>query len=240
MQLRISHILFSLIIFSLLIKTALFANFSLIKEENLNIYYSKTINPYTTEYIIKLAKTFNGNFKLTFNITNNNPINLYLYDNTVQFINEQSTMWWQNYLIKSNNIYLNNLDLLLEKNSLQNILKYLIFYVNLNYIYSDHISPWLINGIAIYYSDKGLFKKNGVILVDFNQITEKLNKFTFQEEFEQVNYYCFKAVSYMIENYNEKTFYNYINQLKNPGDYSNNFFNFFGISFPEFTQEILK
>lgn len=223
-----------IIVFTLL--SGLVADFKEIKEARFSIFYEKDVNIISLEYVVKLLKGIDDKFHDKFALTNIQPSSLYLYNDTINFMNSQKVMWWQNYSIKSNHIALNNIELLLQQNSLHDILKYLIFYMNLNYFYHKKVPSWVINGLAIYYSGNKYFSSARRQFNSFNEFQKKIQQYTTQEEFKAAHYYCYKGIKYILDQYGEEKLFEYLNNVNTEEEFSKNFFNFFGISFQEYIQ----
>ncbi len=227
-------------VFILFLSSYTFADFILIKEKQYNIYYEKSINFYSLEYVIKLLKDIDRDFNMIFFQTNRKNIDIYLYNDIVKFMSEQNTMWWQNYLIKSNQIAINNIDLLLQKNSMYSILKYLIFNHKLNNFYKDKFPKWFLNGLSIYFADKDLFKKGGLKFINISEVKNKLKNYVIKDEFETANCYCMLGIKYLVNNHTKEKLIEYIGVVNSGREFKKGFFDFFGISFVDYLNQFLK
>ncbi len=223
-----------LIIFIVVLVSFLYGDFKNIKEKRYNIYYEHSLNLFSLDYVVKLLSIMDDEFSKKFVFTNRELINVYLYCDTVKFMNEQKAMWWQNYEIKSNKVCINNIDLLLEKNSLHILLKYIFFKLNLKTLYNDKLPVWFINGLAIFYSDKQLFKQQSLRFTVFKEFINKLSNYTTKEQWEAANYCCYKGIKYLVDQYGEDKIREYIGSIKDEKEFRNKFFNFFGITYKEF------
>ena len=192
------------------------------------------MNRFSLEYIIKQARKFDINYKEVFFLTNNKTVNFYLYNDTTKFINEQKGMWGQNFIFKSDLVAINNIDLLLTKNYMQGLLKYVIFRINFLHSFENCLPAWFINGLAIYYSNKDMFQTKGLKFSSFDEFIDKLDNYTTLNEFEEVNYYCYKGVKYLMDNYGEDKVLEYIKTNNNKEEIKNNFFNSFNVTYDDF------
>lgn len=209
------------------------AEFKSTKEGKYNFYYDKNLNIYSLKYIIKQVNKFDKDFRKKFSFTNNNPLNIYLYNDTVKFINEQKGMWWQNYIIKHNLVAINNIDLLLQKNSLRNLVKYIIYRDSFIIFFKNRLPVWLINGLAIYYSDANMFENKNLQFVSFNEFIYKLDNYTTKEECEQANYNCCKSIKYLFNNHGEDKILKYFKTIRTRAEFKNKFFDYFKITYED-------
>ncbi len=205
-----------------------------IKEDNFIIHYPYNFNSYTLEYIIKLIKIDQSSFSNDFKITNKIKTEVYLYNDTVTFIQKENVRWWQNYIIKSNGFAVNNIDLLMQNNKLNLILKYLFYKFYLLKTYKNRIPAWFLNGLALYWSKLKFSNTATVNFNNFQEVIDKLKNYSFQYEYYGSNMVCLKMINYLYDNYNH---YDILQLLKNSNNYKEfkvNFFNIFGISYQEF------
>ena len=229
-----------IVILLLLLILPLHGDFKIIKENRYTVHYDPSLNLFSLEYVLKLLKNTDEKFLTKFSVTNTNTINLYLYNDTIKFMFEQKAMWWENYRLKPDSVAINNIELFLQKNSLHDLLDYVLFKLDLLNLYKDRLSTWFINGVAIYYSESTLFKNGSYKFSSLQEMTNKLNKYQSKEEMESANYYCYKSIKYLADQYGEEKILQYLNMKKDLKEFENGFFNFFGISYNEFIQFSLK
>lgn len=220
--------------------SVLFAGFMHQEQGRFNFYYDNSLNRFSLEYIIKQIKKFDIDYKEKFPSTNNAALNIYLYNDTIKFIDEQKGMWWQNYIIKPNLIGINNIDLLLAKNSLQDLLEYVIYRINFLNSFENCLPAWFINGLAIYYTDKNMFKTKGLKFASFDEFVHKLDSYTTLEEFEEANYCCYKGVKYLMDNYGEGKVLEHIKTVNNKQEFKNKFINVFNVTYDDFIRMSLN
>ncbi len=224
-----------LIVFILIFIPELFAGFQHHKERgNFNFYYDKKLNQYSLEYIISLTEIFDMKCKKKFFCTNSSSLDIYLYNDTARFINEQKGRWWQKYVIKSNSAAVNNIELLLQQNGLKNLLKYIIYRNNIINSFKNRLPVWFSNGLAIYYSDETFFKNKGLKFSSFEEFVKKLDNYTTKEECEQANYNCCKSIKYLVDNFGEDKILEYIKTIKTEKEFENKFYNFFKTTYKDF------
>ncbi len=232
---RINYIIILLFLFTLPLR----GDFKLMKEGVFEFHYMSNINPFTVEYVSQISKEINLRFQETFFMTNGNNIILTMYNDMGQFLKDQSLPWWQNYTIRSNTIFLNNIDLLLEKNFLQSFLKYAIFRINFFEQYHANVPEWILIGMALLYTDKTLFPHHSMKWVNFKSVLNKLHNASSLDEFEEAHYYCMKGVEYIMKTYQEDSFIKYMNENKSLSEFEEKFFNFTGMSYSEFLDELI-
>ncbi|MDD5067466.1 MAG: hypothetical protein PHF84_10530 [bacterium] len=223
----------------LLIRLDLWAGIQTWKEKNIVLCYEKEVNPFTVEYIMNLAKIIDQNFRQNQKYSGDAPLNIYIYESTANFMRERSSMWWQNFIIRSNVIYLNNVNLMLEKNFLQTLMKYLIYRVQFSTLYGDKVPEWVMTGIAVYYTDKNLFPPHNIKFSNFQEIIDRIHGYKTTEELDQINHYYYRAVKYIFDNYKEDPFFQIMGQSNNFDEWQQNFFNLTGITYNEFIQNLL-
>ncbi len=207
-----------------------------------NFHYNKNFNEYSLKYIIKQTIKNDNDFNKKFSCTNKNFMDIYLYNDMIKFINDQKGMWWQKYIIKPNLAAINNIELLLQKNLLQMYLKYIIYRNCFLNTIQGRIPIWLINGLAIYYSDENIFVNRNLFFTTFDQFISKLDNFTTMEECEQANYICFKGVKYLIDNFGEDKVLRFfqIVIVKDEKEFEKQFNIFFMMTYKDFTSRSIN
>lgn len=218
---------------------SLFSDFCSIKEKRYSLYYPASFNPFTVEYIFNLIKTIDHNFTATSRFTNQEDLDIFLYDSRVAFMKKQSAMWWENYLARSNRIYINNVDLLMEKNYLHTLMKFLIARINLTSVYRDRIPAWLIAGLSVQYAGKGLFSRQNAAFGSFQEVELSLSGYKSREELETAYYLCFRAVRFLLEKIPENELNEYLNTSRNTEEFRSRFINLTGMTYAEFMQDLL-
>jgi hypothetical protein len=228
-----------LLLLSLVAPFNLTAGFHILREKECIVHYDATLNPFSVEYIVNLVKTIDRNLPAVFGLTNRTRPDLYLYNDRVRFMQERSLQWWENFQAVSNRIYLNNVDLLLEKNFLQPLVKFLVYKVTLSSLYQDKAPEWLITGLAVLYADKSLFPNRNIKFTDFPAVISRLNGYTSPEELDQVLYYCSRGVKYIIDNYTEKGLVYYLEQVRGLDEFKSRFIDLAGMTYSDFMHLLL-
>ncbi len=229
-----------LIAFILIFIPELLADFKHKKRGNYNFYYDKKLNRYSLEYIISLTEIFDMECKSKIFCTNSDSLDIYLYNDTARFINEQKGRWWQKYIIKSNSAAINNIELLLQKNGLKNLLKYIIYKNNILNSFKKRLPVWFSNGLAIYYSDETLFKNKGLKFSSFEEFIKKLTDYTTKEECEQANYNCCKSIKHLVDNFGEDKILEYIRTVTTEKEFEKSFYDFFKTTYKDFIKVSLN
>jgi len=215
------------------------AQFSLMKENEFELYYEKTLNPYTVEYAIKLLKHSKEEIVSVFKITNSVNFKIYLYADTINFISEQKGMWWESYLFKTNVVYINNVDFLMEKNCFNIIIKYLVVYRYLLEQFKNKVPGWFLKGISLYFA-KLSFPDSGIKFKNFDELLKKLENYTTKEEYQQSHKCLYEGISYLANNFTFDKLIEFINQSKSYQNFENLFFQFFGLQLSNFKEMMLR
>lgn len=215
------------------------AQFSLMKENSFEIYYEKRLNPYTVEYAIKLLKHSKKEIDRIFKITNSVNFKIYLYADTINFITEQKAMWWESYLFKTNVVYINNVDYLMEKNCFNLIIKYLIAYRYLLEEYKNRVPGWFLKGLSLYFA-KLTFPDSGIKFRKFDELLKKLENYTTKEEYQQSHRSLYEGISYLANNFTFDKIIEFINQSKSHQEFEKLFFQFFGLQLSNFKEMMLR
>jgi len=228
-------------IFILSITANLYSNndYAVIKNDGFNIYYKKNINYYTVEYAVKLFSKSKAEFIEAFKDVKPTNIDIYIYADTVDFISDGIGMWWENFVFKSNKIYINNIDLHMEKNSLNRIIKYSVTYKYLINSYTDIIPEWFLRSVSLYFA-KLKFPKSSSKIRDFNDIVDKIDSYTTKDECYKVNNLLYNGMEYLSNNYGFDKVVKCIQEGKEGSDFSQRFLQELGISLDEYKEIILN
>lgn len=218
---------------------SLFSGFFSIKEKRYALYYPASVNPFTVEYIFNLIKTIDQDFSGTSSWTNQEDLEVFLYDSRIAFMKEQSAMWWENHQARSNRIYLNNVDLLMEKNYLHALMKFLIARINLRGHYRGRIPAWLMTGLAVRYAGKGLFSRHNVAFSGFQEVETRLTDYKSREELEAAFYLCYRGVNFLLDKIPENELNDYLKSNSTMEGFRTRFINLTGMTYAEFMQDLL-
>ncbi|MBN1898704.1 MAG: hypothetical protein JW827_08005 [Spirochaetes bacterium] len=228
-----------LIMVLLLLTGQLFSSteFSVIKEDELELHYDKGLNPYTVEYAMKLLKHTKEYYTQIFNKTNYIPLKIYLYSSTINFISEQNASYWQNFIFQSDSVYINNVDFLLEENSFHIIIKYVMIYNYLLAEYKERIPPWFLNAMALHASNL-VFPKSEVTFANFDDMVSNLTNFTLKDEYYQANNKLKQGITDLVNDHQLARVLEFMENCLDYEDFKKKFFQFFGFSLSEYKKTI--
>ena len=148
-------------------------------------------------------------------------------------------MWWESYIFKTNFVYINNVDFLMEKNSFNLIIKYLITYRYLLVNFKEKIPAWFLKGVALYFANL-TFPASDIKFTDFKELLDKLDNYATKEEFYQANRHLYNGIDYLASNYTFDKIVKFIKNCNTTQDFEKLFFQFFGLHINEFKEIILK
>lgn len=215
-------------------------DFKFIKEKEIEIFYEKEVNPYKVEYVIQVLKNTKNTLTEKFGFTNFKNFKIFIYQDTINFISDGVGKWWHNYIFKSNILYIQNIETLMQQNILHKVLCYAFsrFQIIENFD-KNRIPEWFFVGLALYFS-KLNFNDQGIIFKNFNELINNLNNNSFnQEKFYQASHNIYGGISYLSERFGFDKLIELINVSQTESDFEKNFFQFFGITLNDFKEIIL-
>ncbi len=226
----------SIMLFSFLLSLNAYSNteWNNLKEKNCDFFYTYDFNLSTLEYIIKLSKIHLSSCSNEFHLKSISPLKIYIYTDIVKFMGEKNAAWWQTFVLEKDSIYIYNVQLMMQKNILNYILKYLIYNAELSIKYKNVLDEWFINGLALYFSKFPVSANSDISITSFTDFNNKLQSPETENDFKQANFLCYKAVAYLFENYDNETIINIINTAKTKDELHNSFFNRLGLTYSDF------
>jgi len=215
-------------------------DFKILKEKKFEIYYERDINPYVTEYVLNILKDSDSKITEKFNFTNSYIFKVVIYNDLINFINDRVGNFNENYVFKSNIIYIQNIELLMQQNILHSVINYALTRYQLILNFDTNIIPeWFLTGISLYISNLN-FSDSGIIFKNFDELINFLKKSSNSEKFKQACHNLYNGISYLLNRFTFEKIIEFLNNCKAKGDFENLFFQFFGLKLQDYKNIILN